>query len=290
MKPVSLLVANLLALAAAGCGLTVPVNHPLQDNSIQSSGHTAEGDYTTKIVEHVLCEISDGLVSSQRLGLPWLNKWGTTVTQSITMEDQSGISPGITIIQPLQNVIRPFASGGNLLLAQTKSQSIGVSGSANALSTETLQYTYRNIDILTHADKTSCVKNGFFLDGDLRIKDFIYDNATIAAGGTVAFAGGAGKSWERPIFNVFTEEVTFVAAFGGSFTPTWKLATIQANASSNLLIAERTNTNDLVITLGPLDPKQSKDAPVQLTQAAQSQHLTRVQASAIAVSIQGQSH
>ena len=186
--------------------------------------------------------------------------------------------------------IRPFASGGNLLLAQTKSQSIGVSGSANALRTETLQYTYRNIDILTHADKTSCVKNGFFLDGDLRIKDFIYDNATIAAGGTVAFAGGAGKSWERPIFNVFTEEVTFVAAFGGSFTPTWKLATIQANASSNLLIAERTNTNDLVITLGPLDPKQSKDAPVQLSQAAQSQHLTRVQASAIAVSIQGQSH
>src|SRR5277367_963995 len=86
----------------------------------------------------------------------------------------------------------------------TKHRSFGISQCA---SYGDAAITYRNIDILTHADKTSYVKNGFFLDGDLRIKDFIYDNATIAAGGTVAFAGGAGKSWERPIFNVFTEEI-----------------------------------------------------------------------------------
>ena len=290
MKPIRVFLVIAIALATDACGLTVPENHPFTDNTVDKAGHTAEGDYTTNIVAHVLCEISDGLVASQPLQLPWLNNWGTTVTQNITTEDQSGISPGITVIQPLRNFLRPFVDGGNVTLAQSTSQSIGASGSANALRTETLQYTYRNIDILTHITKTACDKNGIFINGDLKIKDFIYDNATVAAGGTVAFAGGAGKPWERPIFNVFTEELTFVAALGGSFTPTWKLATIQANASSNLLVAERTRTNDVVITLGPLDPHQPKDAPVQLTMAAMNQHLTRVQASAIAVSIQGQTH
>jgi hypothetical protein len=99
-------------------------------------------------------------------------------------------------------------------------------------------------------------------------------------------------------FNTFTEEITFVAAYGGSFTPTWKLARISANASSNLIIGQRTNTNDLIITLGPVKTKDNAGhnldttgrIPVQLEDYAVNQHQARVQAAAIAVSVAGQSH
>ena len=273
-----------------GCGLTVPVNHPLQDNTPKPSGHSYEGDYTAGIVTHVLCEISVGLVAANTLDLPWIYNWGTTVTQSITVEDQSGASPGLTVLSPIQNVVKMFPAGGNVILPQTASESIGLSGSFNALRTETIQYTFKNREIIESYKPEPCDKNDILINGNLKIKDFIYDNATVARGGHILFALSGKTPWHKPVFNVFSEEITFVAAFGGTFTPTWKLARIQANAASNLLLAERTTTNDLVITLGPLDPKTPVNSPVQLTQAAQSQHLTRVQASAIAVSLQGQSH
>ncbi|RXG97179.1 hypothetical protein [Bradyrhizobium vignae] len=97
----------------------------------------------------------------------------------------------------------------------------------------------------------------------------------------------------------FTEEIAFVAACGGSFTPPWKLARISAGASSNLIVGQRTNTNDLIITLGPIKTTDSKgnridytsgNTPVQLEDYAVNQHQARGQAAAIAVSVSGQSH
>src|ERR1700733_3912460 len=113
------------------------------------------------------------------------------------------------------------------------------------------------------------------------------------------------KSWreetvlwdlKNPPYNTWTEEITFVSSYGGTATPTWHLAGISANTSSNLVIAQRTNTNDLIITLGPIKcprppnspppPKgapptvcpPSTESPVQLVDSAMNQHNARVQA------------
>ena len=129
------------------------------------------------------------------------------------------------------------------------------------------------------------------IDGDLKIKEFIMDKATIAALGNDTLFGNGPSAIKRPVFNTLTAEITFVAAYGGSATPTWHLARFTANTASNLLIGERTNTNDLIITLGPLESREpKKDSPVTLVTAAMNQHNARVSASAIAVAVQGQSH
>jgi hypothetical protein len=220
------------------------------------------------------------------LNLPWFKEWGVTVTQSITAEDQSGLAPGVTLIQPLQNAIFTFPSGGNVLSPQSLTYSVGATASANALRTETIQYTFANRDLLQFGTVCSRLqRSGVFIDGDLKIREFIYDKAAIAASGNATIVGA------RPAFNTWTEEITFVAAYGGTATPTWKLARITANTSSNLLVAQRTNTNDLIITLGPLGPGQPKKGkPLELGQNAMNQHNARVSAAAIAVSIAGQSH
>jgi hypothetical protein len=156
----------------------------------------------------------------------------------------------------------------------------------------------RNKDAIGYAD---CGNKGagVLIDGDLKIREFIYDKAQIIA------AGNGLWDVKNPPYNAWTEEITFVSAYGGTATPTWKLARISANTSSNLVVAQRTNTNDLIITLGPLDSCQQKppphaaqpacppdaaNGPLQLTAAAMNQHNARVQANAIATSTAGQMH
>jgi hypothetical protein len=283
--------ALIISTGLAGCGLYTPSKDPFKsDTPTREVPIPEQAAYELRIVEHVECEIALGLYQAKRLNLPWLMDWGVTVTQSITAEDQSGLAPGLTFVQPMQNAIFTFPTGGNVVSPQSFSVSVGATASANALRTEMIQYTFSNRDLLRliGPDCLSHQPSGVLIDGDLKIREFIYDKAVIAASNNAILSGSASQ---RPSFNTWTEEITFVAAYGGTATPTWKLARLTANASSNLVVAERTNTNDLIITLGPLGAGQpKKDSPLELTQSAMTQHNARVSAAAIAVSISGQSH
>jgi hypothetical protein len=255
-----------LTAVLAGCGLYAPDKDPFTDDRPDARRTTRQGNYESAIVNHVTCEIAQGLEEAKRLNLPWLDKWGTTVTQTITQEDQTGLAPGISAINPLHNVVFPFATGGNVVSPQSFSLNFGGTASANALRTETIQYTFRNSDILALADPNVCasMQSGVMVDGDLKIREFIYDKAVIARLGNSSLIVDVPKGWQTwqlPPFNTFTEEITFVAAYGASFTPTWHLARISANASSNLVISQRTNTNDLIITLGPIKCPLSQNSP-----------------------------
>jgi hypothetical protein len=297
------IVALLIPSSLLACGTYTPDKDPFSSNAPAGyGGQTRQGQYENDIVIHVLCELGEGLRLVQQLHIPRItDDWGTTVTQSITVEDQTGLAPGITAITPLTNRVFTFPTGGNVTSPQSFSWSLGGTASANALRTEMIQYTFRNKDILTNTNP-GCISDnikGVMIDGDLKIREFIYDKAQIWAAGNATLVGSGPSAYQLNPFNTFTEEVTFVAAYGGSFTPTWKLARISANASSNLVLGERTNTNDLIITLGPVKTKDSKNkpidysrgnVPVQLEDYAVNQHQARVQAAAIAVAVTGQTH
>jgi hypothetical protein len=302
----------LVATTISSCGTYTPDKDPFQSDAEAENHETSQGAYETAITNHIACEIGQGLEEAEKLKLPWLTKWGTTVTQTITVEDQSGLSPGISAITPFRNDLLAFpaANGGNVTLAQSFSFNLGGTASANALRTETIEYTFVNKDILRVFKKNEhCLDaiHGVMIDGDLKIREFIYDKALIAHSKNLQLLPPRGiQAADIPPFNVFTEEITFIASYGASVTPTWHLARFSANTSSNLLIADRTNTNDLVITLGPIkcpsalaplgalqsDRKSSCPliGPVVLADTAMNQHQARVQANAIAVSVSGQTH
>jgi hypothetical protein len=295
-------VAVVVLVALAACGLYTPDKDPFTSDApiAPNYKYTRQGSYESGLVDHITCEISQALAqTAKNYSIPWLEKdWGTAVTLTITVEDQTGLSPGISFLKPLNNVLFPFPTGGTVVSPQSFSFSIGGTASVNALRTETIQYTVRNKDAIGYAD---CGNKGagVLIDGDLKIREFIYDKAQIIA------AGNGLWDVKNPPYNAWTEEITFVSAYGGTATPTWKLARISANTSSNLVVAQRTNTNDLIITLGPLDSCQQKppphaaqpacppdaaNGPLQLTAAAMNQHNARVQANAIATSTAGQMH
>jgi hypothetical protein len=300
-------IATLLVLPTflLSCGTYTPDKDPFSSDAVvrdgPDKGASRQGLYENDIVVHVLCEIGEGLRLAEGLHISRLTEWGTTVTQSITAEDQTGLAPGITAVTPLANRVFTFPTGGNVTSPQSFSWSVGGTASANSLRTEMIQYTFRNKDILKNTNP-GCLRDnikGVMIDGDLKIREFIYDKAQIWLAGNASLVGTGPSANQLNPFNTFTEEITFVAAYGGSFTPTWKLARVSADASSNLIVGQRTNTNDLIITLGPVKTKNSQgktidyskgNVPVQLEDYAVNQHQARVQAAAIAVSISGQSH
>src|SRR5690242_8787819 len=112
-----LLIATLMVELLAGCGLAVPVKSELRSDEPGprepgKTGFTQQGAYENGIVNHVACELALGVYKAkQDFALPWLDSWGTAVTITITAQDQSGLSPGISFIDPLHNVIQTFPVG-----------------------------------------------------------------------------------------------------------------------------------------------------------------------------------
>ncbi|MGO9682415.1 MAG: hypothetical protein ACLPTZ_07475, partial [Beijerinckiaceae bacterium] len=318
-----------------GCGLFVPEKNPLAPDTLDSKNVSSGGNYEKMIVIHILCETAVGLkkaydqvkapegTPATLTQLAWLRDWGTAITLAITAEDQSGLSPGLSLTTPLANKVFTFPTGGNVTSPQSFSFAIGGSATAAATRSETIQYTYTNVGLLKFAKDTlsdppnyddACKfsQTGAMIDSDLKIWEFIYDKAVIASslnasayvqatenkwepvvdknGNPVLGADGKPKmklvavpipgvltrhpSW--PLYNTFTENITFTATFGGNVTPTWKLARVSANSSGTLLSATRTNTNQLTITMGPIQYQASATQPAQLSSGAQTQHANTV--------------
>jgi hypothetical protein len=105
------------------------------------------------------------------------------------------------------------------------------------------------------------------INSNLKIDDFIYDKAQIAAFGNDI---STPRTWAP--FSVFQEQITFVAAYGGSVTPTWTFARIAVDPTSPLLSATHTKTNTLIVTLGELSTKATPTSPATLGSAAAAQH------------------
>lgn len=209
---------------------------------------------------------------------PTVSEWGTAVNLSIMVDELSGLTPGVSLKTPLQNVVRTFPVGGNVISPQSVSLGIGASATAHATRTETIQFTYSNPGLLYQAKRrfvqdpaglAACDKSaqGIMINSNLKIDDFIYDKATIAAfGNDISTA----RTWAP--YSLFQDQITFVATFGGSVTPTWTFARIAVDPTSPTVSATRTKTNTLIITLGELSTKATPTSPATLSSAAASQH------------------
>lgn len=280
----------LVGAALSGCGLYVPAKDPFLDDTAAPVGRVVSkrGSYEQRLIDHIQCEIALGLVAADsRFQLEWLRHWGTSVTLTYAVQEQGGVNPSFSFGGPLENAVNTFRRGGNVVTQQNYSTSFGVGFLGSTLRTETIQYTYKNEDILKRFnEKATCeaYRDGFQIDSDLRIREFVFDKIGIAYNGSGNLADPTGGRWS--LYNALTEELYFNASVSGSVNPAWKYATSTFGQSSNLLAGARTFSNDLIVTLGPTKPgKPGPNTPVELTQAAQAQHNAKVTASAISTAL-----
>lgn len=272
--------ALLLVSSAGGCGIYVPQKEPFRDDEPIATGELwRQGKIESNIIANIRCEIRNGVYRALALKtVPWLETWGATVTLKLVWDELSGLNPGASVLSPLPN-------------SESFTLGVGASGSAHATRVETITFNLSNAELL--ADRRKIVQsgalptcdvfqNGIMIRSDLRIDQFIYDKASITPAGEATT-----RSVTDPQFTVFQEQITFVASYGGSITPTWKLTRLTVNPSGTFASASRTVTGDVLITLGPLAKGPSGKA--QLASPAREQHNSAFGGGATATSIQSQS-
>jgi hypothetical protein len=266
------------------------------DTTVDPPNASAGGKFEQAIIAHVKCEIRQSIWNA--LVFPevraWLSNWGATVTLKITVDELGGFNPGVSFLKPLENSVKSFPVGGNIVSPQNVSIGLGLSGSAHATRVETITFTYSVDELRSEAAKefarkkvVSCaeLENGIQIDSDLKIAQFLYDKAVVARIGE-----DTSKSVMAPPFSTLSDDITFVASYGGSVTPTWHFAKIAVGTSPTLLNATRTGTNQVTITFGPLAAKATSKGMAQLSQQAQTVHSSHLFGSATATAINSQTH
>jgi hypothetical protein len=262
-------------LGLSGCGLYVPAYDLFTPDTPDQPGEPSpQGKVESDTVAHIRCEIGNALVdilNAPNLGpkVKWLKDWGTTATVKLTVDEMSNLTPGASYFTPFENSIHVFPKGGNVITPTNFTLGFGASGSAHATRLETITYTYSNSDLYKEVLKDRgegnyhttrpCddIRNGLVVQGDLKIEEFLYDKATVAANGEASNADPA-----KPPYSTLSNDLTFVTSFGGSVDPVWKLARFTSNTSPTLLNATRGRTNELLLTLAPINKQESQKQKV----------------------------
>jgi hypothetical protein len=311
------LLGTSLLTVLGGCGLTVPEKQLFSDDApVGLAEQSRQGQYENALIGHINCEIRRGIwrVRRAQFGpeVPWLYgaNWGTAVNLQIQVDEMGRLSPGVSLMHPFRNAFA--VAEGPTSIPTTAEEflkpsfapisrffSLGLGGSASAHSSrqETIQYTLANALLLKEAEDwfsrfpeaESCRMTrpglGFQMESDLKIDDFIYDKASIASYGNVMHTR---PTWAP--FNTFQETITFVATFNGSATPTWKLARATVNPDGQTALAERSNTNTLIITMGALDAsKANPNVPLSLGGSGLGLHASGTTAALISNAIKSSS-
>jgi hypothetical protein len=262
----------ILSVALGACGLSVPEKDLFSNNNVAMGTPSPQGLYENTIVGHIRCELREGVRKS--LAFPevqWLRGWGATVTLKLTVEESGGLSPGVSVLQPLRG-------------SQTFTLGVGASGTAKATRLETITFTL-DFDELLRETPTPCegLQGGVMIEGDLKIAQFIYDKAVVSAVGEATT-----KNVNTPPFSTFQEDITFVASLSANATPTWKLVRVTIDPGSPLVNASRTRTHDVLITLAAVAKKATRKSQAELTQTGREHHTAGLIGGATASQIQSQ--
>ena len=120
--------------ALAGC-MSVPDLGGIAGSRPDDKNSNPKSISINDVVTRVKCEIRDSI--ADRVGYPWLEKWTAQADLTLLVNQQSGISPGVTFAQPL-----PFGNipGRVTNLAQSASLGLGGGVSTTAVRTEIVSF------------------------------------------------------------------------------------------------------------------------------------------------------
>jgi hypothetical protein len=265
----------LIAASLSGCGWVVPKIDPLAQTPYDT------GIFVNRIANQVKCELGkavyDVIAEYQEKNtnpVGWLATWGAKATLKLIVDEKSNLSPGVLVTPP-----GTFSLGADASL------------SADATRTETIGFFFVFADLLdpkTHRlpakEPRICIHySDILIESDLKLKEWVEAVGLIAATPqTVSnpFVSGG------PL-DTTSHEVQFIVTLSGDVTPTWKLVSVTANPGSLFLGASRMRTDDLLITMGPLDVVASGRA-LRPSEAIETAHLA-AQIQGITTAIQNQS-
>ena len=293
----------MLTLSGCGFGLLVPeMNQPLMNAPNEMA-------FENIIVNNVKCELRKGVwkvmedlqTTSAHPGndTSWLLKQGALVTLKLVVDEKASLNPGISYNHPFQNAVDIFPTNGNVNVPRGFTLGAGSSNSADGTRTEIVAFTYSFSDLINEKgvdrikDKDCAHENGVFIQSNLKIAQFLYNKVFLAkVPGSVVIADLSDPKKAKKItdpFSTFSYQITFVASYGGSVTPTWKFTQISVNPTSPFFSTSRQHTQDLTVAIGETKPA-TKNKPAAPSGEQIMLLQTALFGQAVASAIQSQTH
>lgn len=267
----------LASLSLSACGLSVPQIGEIWDDDTGASARTLE----TKIKEKIFCELNAAVASinfdnDKRISVvgpdprhpgkqieefrkPVPETWGATLTLTFTVEEASGLNPGVTFNTPIIPG-QVFFPGGVSTNPLGQSYGLGVGGTLSSTATRTDKFTFfYKVTDLEH-DTPECRRadldhgghapgdahgSSLLLESNLGIYKWLDNMAQMRSS-----IGVSRKSSEQ----VYTYDVKFDILSSGGVTPTWSLVRVSTgNAGLPLFGTKRERTHEMLLTFGPLE-------------------------------------
>ncbi len=233
-------VAAATTVALTGCGAVLPVM------DLRYADENSFGKFVHSIAVHVRCEMHRAVAleynpndADRRV----LFGWAAKIALTIRAFDKGNLNPGISAVNQLG--LFTLAAGGSL--------------ETNATREMTMTYYLPFDELLNNQKKIDTA--GQLLDCDRLVQETGVDAPIAGNLGIHESLQAALKSWDSRNtlserikdgpFDTITHHVTFQIVAGATATPTWKLVRVTLNPSSPFASANRTTTNELLITMGP---------------------------------------
>lgn len=266
-------------LSCTCCGVATP---KIEEFGANDNDHQIA---VNLIVGQISCEMGQALrgvyYSKRNLGeLEFLKKWGVQFSLILTIDEKSSLNPGVSLIQPLASM-------------QQYSTNIGASVTGEANRIDTQQRFYPITDFLKGGPRyddgrvdRACVSGGnypgtLFIRTDSGFRDDLYSFISTLYTKTAdePLDGQAGPAVGM------SHNIKFDILTSGNITPTWKLVRV-ATTSSPLFSASRDRSQQVIITLGPIQISPDKKSK-SLGPAAQNSQNSQELAAYIAKSLAG---
>jgi hypothetical protein len=231
-----------------GCGTYVPgLEEPL---SSRADGQKLVQDIATNIDCEIRNAIGDiirtdkeevrsGFRKSRRTA--WLDNWGVQTGLTLQVNESGAINPVAKWLPPSPaDAIFTLTGAGALSSEATRIDKIGS------------YYSVAQIVNGFRCGPESRPGGLFLLQNDLKLREWLLD---------IVMLEGTGVAQIPPTKDVIQHQVTFEVITSGSVTPTWTLTRVVVNGDGSFLEAKRGRKHDLLITLGPVDPKLVVNTP-----------------------------
>ncbi len=252
-----------VCLLLGGCGTYTPDIVP--GNPPNSTAFMING-----ILDHVKCELGNSvqyiidydkrqaqLPTNTARHLQWLEGQSAKITIKLVVDEKGSLNPGVSYKQLLPGVVTTFPNKTSVTTNQSFSLGLGGTLSSDATRTEMVDYTFSiKNDFLANKVQYSadpnkvCQSGGLFITGDLKIRDWLF---------ATTFPFYLPNNAKNPP-DVLSHEVAFVIVANGNITPSWTLVSISANTAGSLVAAGRTDTGDVIVSIGPSNSPKLQSA------------------------------
>ncbi len=175
----------------------------------------------------------------------WFEQWGAQIALTLTVEEQTTAAPNMVGLPPSP---------------PTNIFTFGVTGSASADATRTekMNFFYSVKELYNRNGCRTGIppakgSSSFLIQNDLKLENWLFDQLLLSNNQEVIYPVSASNRYGQ---NVLSHEVTFQVTTSLGVTPAWKLQRVTFDQSGIFANIRRNRTSDLIVTFGPLDPKQ----------------------------------